>query len=561
MSQEHTTQTHGESVKGRRAEPPATIPQILAYGVRSFPDRVAMRSCGSLPERSYTYAQVGRLAAAAARQLAARGVGKAAPVALLCENRPEWAIAYFAVHLSGGTCVPIDTKLTASECRAILECSRVRLVLASPGLLSAAAQAANGLPGVRVVAIDDLLGAAAARTAAPHAALPAGHEVAPDGVAVIAFTSGTTGSSKGVVLTHGNIASNAVSAARRMDGTADDRLLSVLPLSHLLEQTGGLLVPFLWGASITYAGTLNPRRLTEAVRQCGATIMLIVPAMARLFGKLLASVADTQAAPGALREAPLRGRFHNLFGERFRYFISGGAALDADLARSFLDVGVPLLQGYGLSEAAPLVSCNTLGEHVAGSVGRPFPGVEVKVRPAAGGDGHVGEILVRGPNVMAGYFEDPGATRVVFEDGWLCTGDLGRVDENGFLYVLGRVKDVIVGASGMNVYPEEVEARIGRSPYVREVCVLGVQPPGAGEHGEQVAALVVPDVEALGGEYTCEHEELLRRELRSACARLAGYKRPRYFAVCLEPFPRTTTMKLKKHEIRRRLDDTKLSRL
>lgn len=541
---------------------PGTVPQILAHGVRSFADRVALRSCGSLPDRSYTYADVGRLASAAARQLAARGVGKGTPVGLLCENRPEWAIAYFAIHLTGAVCVPIDTKLTPPESRAILERSGSPLLLASHALLDTAARAVQGLPGARVTAIDDLLTGAPAGTDVPQVPPPGPEGIAPDDVAVIAFTSGTTGTTKGVVLTHGNIASNAASGARRMDGTSDDRLLSVLPLSHLFEHTGGLLVPFLWGASITYPGTLSPRSLADALRQSGATIALIVPAMARLFWKLvLASARGTHAAPEAVGGERLRTRVRGVFGERFRYFISGGAALDADLARSFLDLGAPVLQGYGLSETAPLVSVNTLGEHVVGSVGRPFPGVQVRIRPAPGRGRDVGEILVRGPNVMRGYFQDPPATADAFEDGWLRTGDLGRTDGNGFLYVLGRVKDVIVAASGMNVYPEEVEARIDGCPYVREVCVLAVRPPGAGEHEEQVAALVVPDVEAIGGEYACEHEELLRRELRSACACLAGYKRPRHFAVCLEPFPRTTTMKLKKNEIRSRLADTTLLRL
>ncbi|MHC4717439.1 MAG: AMP-dependent synthetase/ligase [Planctomycetota bacterium] len=540
---------------------PGTVPQILAHGVRSFADRVALRSCGSLPDRSYTYADVGRLASAAARQLVARGVGKGTPVGLLCENRPEWAITYFAIHLAGAVCVPIDTKLTSSECGAILERSGAPWLLASQALFDTASCAVDGLPGARVATIENLLTGAAAGGVS-GVALEAAEEIAPDDVAVIAFTSGTTGTTKGVVLTHGNIASNAASGAGRMDGAGDDRLLSVLPLSHLFEQTGGLLVPFLWGASITYPGTLSPRSLADALRQSGATIALIVPAMARLFWKLvLASDRGTQAEPDALPGERLRARIRGVFGERFRYFISGGAALDADLARSFLDLGIPVLQGYGLSETAPLVSANTPGEHVVGSVGRPFPGVEVRIRPAGGRGQDVGEILVRGPNVMPGYFQDPRATEDAFEDGWLRTGDLGRTDENGFLYVLGRVKDVIVAASGMNVYPEEVEARIDRSAYVREVCVLGVRGPGAGEHDEQVAALVVPDDEAIGGEYTGEHEELLRRELRSACAGLAGYKRPRYFAVCLEPFPRTTTMKLKKNEIRSRLADTTLLRL
>ena len=555
-----------------------TIPEILAHSVSAFADRPALKAYGGPDAPAYTYQQVGRMAAAMAERLLARGVAKATPVALLCENRPEWGIAYFAIHLAGAICVPIGTGLKSGEVLSIVERSRTVLVIASRRLAGLAREAVEGPAGVSVVTLEDLLAEAEGHRGAAVPA-PIGCEVRGDDVAVIAFTSGTTGSSKGIVLTHRNIATNAASGARRMGVLPDDRMLSVLPLNHLFEQTGGLLVPLVAGASVTYAGTRNPRAILEAMRQSRTTIVLIVPAMARLFQKRILSAVESQPAwkrrlfragcglarlGRRLRMSPGRLLFrgvHRAFGGQLRFFISGGGALDPALARFFLELGLPVLQGYGLSETAPLVSCNTLGEHVIGSAGRCFPGVEVKVQPLEHADEDAGEILIRGPNVMAEYYEDPRATAEVMQDGWFRTGDLGRVDENGYLHIVGRLKDVIVGESGRNVYPAEVEAQIAGSEYIREVCVLGVRPDDATHHTEEPAALVIPDVATLGGEYVAEHDALLRGEVRKACMHLADYKRPKYFAVWPDEFPRTATLKIKKHEVRKCLADVALKPL
>ncbi len=555
-----------------------TIPEILAHGVSSFADRPALRAHGGGDAPAYTYRQVGRAAAAMAERLLARGVAKATPVALLCENRPEWGIAYFAIHLTGAICVPIDTGLKSGELRSIVERSRTVLLIVSRALAGSAREAVDGLADVAVVTLEDLLAESEGQGGA-EVPVPIGCEVRGDDVAVITFTSGTTGTSKGIVLTHRNIATNAVTGARRLGVVPDDRLLSVLPLNHLFEQTGGLLVPLVSGASVTYVGTRNPRVILEAMQQSRTTIALIVPAIARLFQKRILSAVESRAAwkrrlfrascglvrfGRRLRISPGRLLFrsvHRAFGGRMRFFVSGGGALDPALARFFLDLGLPILQGYGLSETAPLVSCNTLSEHVIGSAGRCVPGVEVKVRALEQADEDAGEILVRGPNVMAGYYEDPGATAEALQDGWFRTGDLGWVDEDGYLHIVGRLKDVIVGESGKNIYPAEIEAQIEGSDYIRDVCVLGVRPVDATHDTEEPAALVIPDAEMFGGEYVAEHDELLRVEVRKACTRLAAYKRPKYFAVWPGEFPRTATLKIKKHEVRKGLTDVALKPL
>ncbi len=552
-----------------------TIPQILARSVRTFGDRLALRKHGDSNAPTYTYRQLGGHAAAVAHRLTARGVTKGTPVALLCENRPEWAVAYFATHLRGAVCVPIDARLKRAEIRAILQRSRAPLFLASQPLRPAADEAAEGLTNVTVAVIEDLLAETGTRTSAE---LPAtGPAVTGEDVAVLSFTSGATGTSKAVVLTHRNLASNAVAGTRWMGVGRDDRLVSILPLNHLFEQTAGLLIPLIAGASVTYPGSLNPRTIVEAMRSCGATIVLMVPAMARLLRKRILAALESQpqwkrrlfhagrrATPAARRIGlPLHRllfrRVHRAFGGRLRFFICGGASLDPRLARFFSDLGLPILEGYGLSEAAPVVSCNTPTDYAAGSVGKPLPGVEVRIRAPDGADEGVGEILVRGPNVMAGYFEDSGATAAARQDGWLATGDLGRVDADGYLYIVGRLKDVIVGESGRNVYPAEVEAEIGLCPHVREVCVLGIRAPTGRMAGdvsgvnEEAVALVVLNEESLGTPCAEAHDDLLRDGIREACSRLAEYKRPKRFGVWPGEFPRTTTLKIKKHEVRQNL--------
>jgi len=546
-----------------------TIPEILDYAVRQHDDRPALIRHGEPDAPAYTFAEVGRLARAAAGRLADRGIRPGTAVALLAENRPAWGLAYFAIHGAGAVCVPVDARLGAEEVRRILERSRARLLLVSASLEALGREAAGPLGGVDVTTVDALL-TEADRGGWPDGAGGARCQVRGADVAVLSFTSGTTGASKAIVLTHANIASNASTGAERMDVSSADRLLSILPLNHLFEQTAGLLVPLVAGASVTYPGTLNPRSIMAAMGASRTTIALVVPAVLRLFRKRIVAAAEADgrgrlvalsrrlsragAAVGLPVGRRLFRRVHEAFGGAMRFFISGGAPLDADVAGFFRDLSLPVLEGYGLSEAAPVVSCNTLGERATGSVGRPLPGVQVRIDAPGKGDG-VGEILVRGPNVMAGYFEDPGATARVLQGGWLRTGDLGRLDADGYLYVVGRSKDLIVGESGRNVYPEEIEEAIRTCGLVREVCVVGHCPPEATAAGEEVVALVVPDDEAVEAAGANAWEGDLRSDVRAACGSLPAWKRPRYLVIWPDEFPRTTTLKVKKHEIRRRLPD------
>jgi len=536
---------------------------------------------------AYTFGEAARLSELLARRLAASGAARGGHVALVGENCPEWAVAALGVYRSGAALVPIDAKLKAGEIRNILGRAKPRLVLSARRLLPLAEEAAAGLDRAQRLCLEDLLGESALAEAArlpPAAPAPC----RPDDAAIVSFTSGTTGPPKGIVLTHRNIVANVEASRSAISCGPTDAFVSLLPLNHLFEHTVGFLLPLRCGARVTYLRSIKPRTVLAAIEASGATLCLIVPAVARLFYKeATARIGDLPAwrrrlfrglygaARGAGRAGiPLGplilGNVGRRFGRRMRQFVCGGAPLEAEVAEFFACIGLPILQGYGLSEAAPVVSSNTVGANRVGSVGRPLGGVEVRIAPCAGfdppagpdaptaswaGEGPpVGEVLVRGPNVMAGYFESPEATSEVLRQGWLHTGDLGWLDSEGFLYICGRLKDVIIGESGKNVYPAEVEQEIAARPGIKEVCVLGRRVAGPAGATELVVALVAPTDElaaSLGGD---ELRSLLRREIQEACRRLADYKQPRYFAVWQGELPKTTTLKFRKHEIARELD-------
>ncbi|MEE9276079.1 MAG: AMP-binding protein, partial [bacterium] len=400
-----------------------------------------------------------------------------------------------------------------------------------------------------------------------------GEERGPDDLAVISFSSGTTGTPKGVMLTHGNIASNAQAALDAFVCGPEDVFLSILPLHHMFESTGGFLIPLISGARIFYLASLNPRVLVESMQREGVTICLMVPALARLIHKRILGAA---LSLGGLRGAMFRVLFPlskaalgagiRLGGILFpqvrrrlspdlRYFATGGAALDPEVARDLLALGVEVIQGYGLTETSPITHANRPGAgNRIGTVGPPLPGVEVRLAPVEGGAEGEGEIRIRGPNVMRGYFQNPELTAEVLQEGWFRTGDIGRLGPGGYLTICGRVKNVIVSEAGKNIYPEEVEEELAGSALFADVCVVGKKSPRG---GEDVFAVIVPDPEAGLPEGEGEAREAVRAELNRLCAGLADYKRVADFHLWPgETLPRTTTLKHKREEIKEALRRT-----
>jgi long-chain acyl-CoA synthetase len=510
-----------------------------------FADRAALRHESAEGGVEITYQQLRARIAIAAARLRARGVASGARVALLCENRPEWVVSLFGALAAGATVVPLDTKLGTAEIAVLLGHARPHTVLASTAQRARAIEAARaaGLAADAVLVVDD--GAFAREDTLDERALTVTH--CPDETALIVYTSGTTGQPKGVAITFGNLMHQVKAVDAAIGAQGRERFLSVLPLCHLYELICGLLVPLTRGATISYPGgeTLLPSELSRIMRERKITSIVGVPllyrALSRGIGAELkrasrparALVATIGAIASLIPFEKIKRALHRpilkSFGGALHQLYAGGAPLDPEVARGFERMGLRIFQGYGLSETSPVIATCTPSAYRLGSVGRPLPGVEVRIA--------AGEIQTRGPNVMAGYVDRPDLTaQVMTDDGWLRTGDLGRLDDDGYLYVTGRAKDVIVLGGGKKVYPDEVELLLADHPAFAEVCVLGVPT----RHGhEEVCAVVVP---APANANEVDPEQEIARML----AGVAAFKRPTRVLVRREPIPRTTTRKAKR---------------
>jgi long-chain acyl-CoA synthetase len=366
------------------------------------------------------------------------------------------------------------------------------------------------------------------------------------------------GNSKGAMLTHANVASNIVDAVKWVDLRTEDRFLSVLPIHHSYEGTDGFLLPLYAGATISYAENL--RRIPENLVETRSTAMLGVPLLWHaIYKKIEMAMAErgiwkvnaakkiaafTETYLGLNIRRILFARVHKKFGGHLRILISGGAAIDPAVAKGFRELGIEFLQGYGLTESAPIIAVNRNRAFRDSSAGLPLPSVEVKIAED-------GEILARGPNIMKGYYNNPEGTREALENEWLHTGDLGYIDEDGFLYIQGRKKAVIVTPAGKKIYPEEVEAELIKSPYILECVVWGCASDNPGAE-TAVEAIVVPNVEyfeSCGITASDKNlvESIVRKEVKECCQRLAPFKRITQLLIQHEELEKTTTKKIKRY--------------
>jgi long-chain acyl-CoA synthetase len=501
-----------------------------------------------------TFRDVKRRADAIAARLAALGVTKGQRVVLAAQSQPAWAAAYFGILRAGAVAVPIDPALDAIGWRSVLAESEAGVVVWDETVSARDAVLAEARPPVAL----DL----EAATAPDDALAPPEVAIAPGDVASLLFTSGTTSRPKGVMLTHANFTSLVAALAPIFPLSRGDVVLSVLPLHHTFEFTCGLLLPLSRGARVVYVNERTSEGITEGLRAARATAMVGVPALWQLLERRIlqqvdargpvaraafdaATAANTWLASnlGVDAGGVLFGAVHDQLGGRMKWLISGGAALPRETQELFFGLGLSLTQGYGLTEAAPVLTVARPGRRLEAGVGKPVPGVEVRIDKAD--DRGVGEVVARGANVMAGY-TDPDATRaVVDDDGWLHTGDVGRVDKKGRLEILGRVKDVVIAPSGENVYPDDVEARLGAVPDVAELAVVGVDVRG----GERLVLLAVPAGAASEDDATGRNARA-RASLRAAIEALPPAMRPAIVHLSAASLPRTTTRKVKRDEVR-----------
>ncbi|MDE0332128.1 MAG: AMP-binding protein [Nitrospinae bacterium] len=542
-----------------------TLIDILNETTAKFPDSIFLD--GDVEGRgrvALTRKELCGKAAVLARELMDAGVKPGDFVAQLAPNQPEWGVGYFGALLAGGVLVPLDVNLKEGELANILEKAGPVCLVTDTQEEERSRRLADGLASAcPVLRIDE------DREPEPGVSLDTlpGAERGPDDLALVSFSSGTTGTPKGVMLSHGNITSNVSAVLQTFLAGEDDVFLSVLPLHHMFESTGGFLIPLGAGARVHYLSSLNPRLLVEAMQNEGITICLMVPALARLIHKRIMSNVESLSGAKKLVFKTLFGisgiclsiglrvggllfsQVKKNLGPDLRFFASGGAALDPKITRDLLILGIEVLQGYGLTETSPVTHATPPGaQNRIGTVGPPIPGVEARIVPVEGADEGEGEILIRGPNVMQGYFENPELTAEVLRDGWFHTGDIGRLDTDGYLTICGRSKNVIVSEAGKNIYPEEVEEQLLESEWFQDVCVIGRKTPRG---GEEVFAVVVLDPESDLPQEDEMRTSLADSELKRLSAHLADYKRVAGFFVWPEEeLPRTTTRKHKREDIK-----------
>ncbi len=378
-------------------------------------------------------------------------------------------------------------------------------------------------------------------------------DIHPDDRAVILYTSGTTGRSKGAMLSHKNIVSNIEAARVRFKLDSSIQTLSFLPINHVFEQVCGVLLPLSLGGQVSFAESI--KKLGDNLNEIKPTFLLGVPAVYRLLLDRIMKNINSKSSSRLLYNFSLTrkivsSKVQQSLGEKTT-FVSGGAALDPAVAEGFNSLGLVLLQGYGITETSPIISAESPYKSKPGTSGEVLDGVDIKI-DKSNSDGE-GEILVKGPNVMLGYYKNDKATSEVLTDEWYHTGDLGSIDKENMLTICGRVKNLIVTANGKNVYPEEIENQILKSPYIAEIMVYGHK---IGATSEEVYAVIFPDEEALFAltkeqdhkpMSATEIELLIRKEILSYGKDLAGYKRIKKFTLREDEFPKTTTRKIKRY--------------
>ncbi len=497
-----------------------------------------------------------------------------ARIAIVAENRYEWCVSYLGIVSGTGTVVPIDRELPEHELLSLLQRSGASAVLCSNEYAACIRSHREELPALHhIVDMDaetDMLGILSFREVlksgralleanASEAREPA---IDPDVMNMLIFTSGTTDQSKGVMLSHRNLSADIMAVAKLIYADNNDLILSILPLHHTYECTAGFLTMVYLGVTICFCEGL--RHINKNLQEYKPSMMMSVPLiLENVFTKIVKKAKKDKryrtlrtglAIAGFLFRfgidirRKLFAEVHENLGGNMRLIIAGAAALNPKVSKGLRSMGLNIMQGYGLTECSPIVSVNRLDNYRDASAGFPLPGVEVSI-DSPGPDG-IGEIIVKGPIVMLGYFNNQEATDAVLKDGALRTGDNGYIDKNGFLFISGRQKNVIVTKNGKNIFPEDVELYLNKSVYIKESIVYGVD--GGANEDTMVCARIVPNMEVIVeqfGQVPLQEDlyKLIKSEVQKVNKKLSSYKKIRNFDIREGEFEKTTTKKIKRH--------------
>lgn len=513
-----------------------TVTDLLAQATERFDRHPALIIKPGFRTRIWRYRDLAFEVPRVARALRDAGLAPGDRLVIWAVNRPEWAVGFLAATHAGLVSVPLDVRSTDDFAAKIARQTQPKLVLASRQTEEAARRL-----GVPVILIESFPDVARATEPLPPVAAD------PDDLLMVIFTSGTTGDPKGVMLSHRNVASNARTLIDVFPFGPDERLLSVVPLSHMFGLTCDLLAPLAAGKTVVYPTSRQPAVLVRTFRDFKVTMLLIVPQGLRLLSNAIERKVDAtgkrQTFERLHRIARQLPRFArrllfrpvlSQFGGRLRTFAVGASALEPELARRWTTMGIDCLQGYGATEMSPVISFTRPGRNRIGTVGEVIPGVELRIADD-------GEVLTRGPNRFMGYWQNPEATAAAIDpDGWYHSGDIGELDAYGFLTLRGRKKDMIALPDGQKVYPDDVEAVLVRDDRIRDASVVGLDRDGSG--AKVHAVLLIDDASSA------------EAVVRDANARLAGHQQIRGWSVWPEEdFPRTASLKVKKRLVLERL--------
>jgi long-chain acyl-CoA synthetase len=549
-----------------------------------WPQRVAVEIQRRDRLESFTYTELLHMAESVGRWLTENKVKPGERCAILADNGPRWVASYLGAVGAGCVAVPLDTAFHADQVSKLLKDSGASLLFCDMRHLDVAEKAADG-KGKLVILDRASVGDPKTSSAGSNAAdfdsiLKAGpgnfkpFTADENDLVALLYTSGTTADPKGVMLTHANLMGEVASVFARLHITQTDAILGLLPLFHALAQMANLLLPLVTGARVVYLETLNTTELLRALRERDISAFCVVPQFfylihERIFkeitqrGKIVSGLFRALMGFNRItRRVGLNlgkiffGRIHETFGSKMRFLVTGGSRFDPKIGWDFYALGIDVLQAYGLTETSGGAVTSVPGHNVIGSVGRALPGVEVKILDPQKQEDMgqpVGEIAIRGSIVMKGYWNRADATAQVLKEGWLHTGDLGYLDHTGNLYITGRKKEMIVLASGKNIYPEEIEAQYLKSPFIREICVLGLTSAPGEPFSERLHAVIVPNFDVLKERKIVNAREVIRWDVESLSAQLPSTKRILSYDIWQDELPRTTTRKIKRFEVEKRV--------
>ena len=539
----------------------STLGQLLADGIAAHRDRTALIEIDRRSEvRRLSYDDVGAEAERVRAALAEAGVGPGDRVAIAMSNQSRWLTSAIGVFWSNATLVPVDYKLTATEQAEVLAHAEPKLLITEWPVWrelrdkwSGAVLVAHAPPA------EDVARFPADSSASRETPYAPPNRSARDHVACIVYSSGTGGEIKGCMLSHGNYLAQAESLGATFPMEPGERFFSILPTNHAIDFMTGFLMPLAFGATVIHQRSLRPEFLRFTMKRYGVTHMAAVPRLLRAFEDRISERVDgldpakrlvfgglrklnevlTLKSPNHRLSSKLLAPIHRGFGGKLRFVFAGGAFVDPVMARALYEIGIPIVIGYGLTEAGTVLTLNDLKPFRPDTVGRPVPGVDLEIRAA--NDQGVGEVWVRGATVMKGYFKNDALTAESIVDGWLCTGDLGRVDASGHLILKGRSRNMIVTEGGKNIYPEDVETAF-ESLDVEEVCVFAadyIWPRGAMTNEELMVVVRPKD--------GTDHE--WREDLQQRNRSLSEHKRLHKLLVWNEEFDRTASLKVKRRAL------------